>query len=271
MSFVTDDPSCGADVNYVRSKFFPATHLHSSQHCSRLVPLVRSSMSPDPAESLRRSNCTSPQRDQHAQWILLYWISSSQPRPIQTKLSNITVSIWMDLSMGLHPFKKHHLSAHRRIGYLILTWEDNDGWLSGRDFQVPSLPPQWTKFQNLPSSQNVVISHPSTRTTVPPARQAAGCIYCSLNSTAWLRLSKLPVNCSFWQKASPSLHPPPPGLSWWSLRSANLRPSSVLSTDWIHCSFLLAFTASHRRVTLHPGSSYVRFSCCPIHIKSLWS
>lgn len=38
-------------------------------------------------------------------------------------------------------------------GYLILTWEDNDGWLSGRDFQVPSLPPQWTKFQNLPSSQ----------------------------------------------------------------------------------------------------------------------
>lgn len=73
MSFVADDPSCGADVgNYLRSKFSPATHLHSSQHCSNLVPLVRSSMSPDPAESLRRSNCTSPQRDQHAQWILLY-------------------------------------------------------------------------------------------------------------------------------------------------------------------------------------------------------
>lgn len=73
MSFATDDPSCGADVgNYLRSKFSPATHLHSSQYCSSLVPLVRSSMSPDPAESLRRSNCTSPQRDQHAQWIVLY-------------------------------------------------------------------------------------------------------------------------------------------------------------------------------------------------------
>lgn len=72
MSFVADDPSCGADVGNYLSKFSPATHLHSSQHCSRLVPLVRSSMSPDPAESLRRSNCTSPQRDQHAQWIVLY-------------------------------------------------------------------------------------------------------------------------------------------------------------------------------------------------------
>lgn len=129
---------------------------------------------------------------------------------------------------------------------------------------------QSSRIFHLP--RNVVISHPSTPTTVPLAHQAAGCIYCSLNPTAWLRLSKLPVNCSFWQKASLSLHPPPPGLSWWSLRrSANLRPSSVSSTGWIRCSFLLAFTASHRRMTLHPGSSYVRFSCCLIHIKPLWS
>lgn len=31
MLFVTDDPSCGTDVgNYLRSKFFPITHLHFS-------------------------------------------------------------------------------------------------------------------------------------------------------------------------------------------------------------------------------------------------
>lgn len=72
-----------------------------------------------------------------------------------------------------------------------------NGW-SSRIFRLP---------------RNAVISRPSTPSTVPPAHQAAGCIYCSLTPPTWLRLSKLPVNCSFWQKASP----PPPLSSTWTI------------------------------------------------------
>jgi hypothetical protein len=70
---IVRDYPCDTNMwNYLRSKSFFAIHLHSAQHSSSLVPPSRNSMSPDPAESMRRSDCTSPPRDQHDLWILLH-------------------------------------------------------------------------------------------------------------------------------------------------------------------------------------------------------
>lgn len=96
-------------------------------------------------------------------------------------------------------------------GYLILTWEDSDGWLSGRDFQVPSLPPQWTKFQNLPSSQECCHFTPFYsfhRPTSPPG------------SWMYLLLSNPPSLAQAFKASSKLLllaegiSPPPPSSTW---------------------------------------------------------
>lgn len=149
--------------------------------------------------------------------------------------------------MDLRAYRKHHLSVHEKDdGSLILTQ-----WCMVVGQRFPgALFSQWIKSQIFCLPVNVVASHLSALTSVPPVHQAAGCIYCSLNPTACLRLTTLWGNYSFCQKARPHLCPPPPGISWWSLRtSANLKPSikSLTSTGWIHCSFLLSFPPSNSR------------------------